>query len=544
MIKHQLLADINDAISKAGFKPTDTVISISDNNQFGDYTSNIPLQLAKQNPEKSYQSSHDIANKIIEEFGHPSYLERIDVAGPGFLNFFIKAEFLAKDLYEILEQGSNFGNTNLHKNQKARVEFISANPTGPLHIGNARGGPLGDVIGNILASTGYEVFREYIHNDIGGQVKQLGATIIAKIGGSKANPAEKLAYEGAYIDDLARSVEKMMNEILGDQKATLDSAQIEEIAGKIGVELLLKEIMEDVEAMGIRFDQVFYESELQKNAQAVIDELDKKGVIKEQEGALWFAPNDEFLKDRETVVKKSNGEYTYFTSDIVYHKHKFESGTDLIIDVFGSNHHGHVPRLQAAAAAFGFDPEKLKVVLYQYVRVKRGTDIVKMSKRAGNFITAREVLDEVGKDAFRFMLLKNSSQTHVDFDIDLVKEKSNQNPVYYVQYAHARMANILTKVEKFNESRDGLEEEAELELIKHLMEFPDLIQGVSESLEVHKLADYSIKLADLFHKFYEKCPVITAPDQIRDSRLTLVKASKMVLSNCLTMLGISAPERM
>lgn len=544
MVKDQILADLKKVVRNLGYPSTDIFLSISKNPQFGDYSTNIALQLAKQKTSPDKQSPQEIANEILSHLSYLSYLEKVEVAGKGFINFFIKNEILANDVKEILDQGETFGKSNTNKGKKARVEYVSANPTGPLHIGNARGGPLGDVIASTLAATGYEVLREYIHNDVGEQVKALGATIKAKYHG---NLSEEHQYQGEYIQELA---DKLGNEVEGKN---------DEEVGRLAVELLFEEITADTHSMGIKFDLIVHESKLRERALQVIEELQSRGVVKKKDGALWLAPSDEFLKDRETVIQKSDGGYTYFTADIVYHKDKFTSGADLIVDVFGSNHHGHVPRLQAAAKALGFDPQKLKFILYQYVRVKRGNEVIKMSKRAGNFITAREVLDEVGRDAFRFYLLRFAPQTHMDFDLELVKEHSNKNPVYYVQYAHARMANIIVKSLDFARDKSSklkvkkgaevhysqLNHPSELNLIKHLLYFPDLVNELGNNLQIHQLTEYAITLADFFHKFYESCPVLQAEsDDLKVARLALVKASKITLANTLKLLGVSAPDRM
>lgn len=532
MIKQQILEDLKKSIKDLRLGKVDTFLYIPENNQFGDYSSNVALQLAKPKTKKDYHSSLEIAKEILEKFGHPNYLERIEVVEPGFINFFIKRELWEKDVEEILNQGKNFGENSLGKGKKARVEFISANPTGPLHIGNARGGPLGDAICNCLEFSGYSVLREYIHNDVGEQVKKLGETIKAIV----SNQALKTGqYQGGYTKELAN---KLKNQI---------KHKSEEEIGKLAVDLLFEEIKEDIKKMGIKFDLIVKESDLRKKAPKVVEELKKTGMTKEKDGALWLAPSDEFLKDRETVIVKSDGGYTYFIPDIVYHQQKFQSGASLIIDVFGSNHHGHVPRLQAAVLALGFDVAKLKFILYQYVRVKRGKEIVRMSKRAGNFISAREILDEVGKDAFRYFLLSHNVETHIDFDLDLAKEQSEKNPVYYVQYAHARMFGIQQKggqvKNKFNTGL--LIEEAEVNLIKHLVEFPDLIEGITQDFQVQKLAAYAYNLATLFNSFYEKCPVLYASNEnLVASRLKLVEAAKVTLSNVLKLLGVAAPERM
>lgn len=536
MVKDKILSDLKKVVEDLGFPTTDILLSISKNPQFGDYSTNIALQLAKLKLPNGKQSPVEIANEISKKIGRLDYLEKIEVAGGGFINFFVKKEFLTKALGEILKFGEEYGKSDFGNGKKARVEYVSANPTGPLHIGNARGGPLGDVIASVLASQGYQVLREYLDNNVGEQVKALGATIKAKYHGNLVAGSQ---YQGEYVDELVKEMEE------GIEDAD------DEGAGRMAVELLFEEIMTDCRSMGIKFDLIAHESKLKDDAPGVIEKLKQARVVKEKDGALWLAPSDEFLKDRETVIQKSDGGYTYLTADIVYHKMKFESGADLIVDVFGSNHHGHVPRLRAAMSALGFDPERLEVILYQYVRVKRGSDIVKMSKRAGNFITAREVLDEVGKDAFRFYLLRFTPQTHMDFDLELVKQQSKDNPVYYVQYAHARMSNIIVKSEEGKgRSLKGadysqLKHPTELNLIKHLLMFPDLVSELAVNLQVHQLTEYAITLADLFHKFYESCPVLQAEREgLKEARLALVKASKTTLANTLNLLGVSAPERM
>src|SRR3989344_3831520 len=539
MVKKTIIKDLKRAIADLGYQETDIVCSIPKNSQFGDYSTNVALQLTKQSSADSYQSSDKIANQILEKLGNPDYLAKAEVAGNGFINFFLKPEILSKDLQTILDEGDKFGKSEIGKGKKARVEFISANPTGPLHFGNGRGGPIGDVISSVLESVGYEVLREYIDNDKGNQVNELGKTLAFRGGLIKAEE-EELTYKGEYTKDLAsKAVEQ-----LGD-KANLSEAEIIGKMGEIGVNLMFEDINKDISDMGIKFDLVVHESELQKKAPAILDELEKRDLLKKYEGALWFAPRNEFLEDRDAVVVKTDGEYTYFTADVVYHKEKFTSGYDLVIDVFGSNTAGHVPKLQALASVFDFDLSKFKIIMYQFVRVKRGSEIVKMSKRAGNFITVREVLDEVGKDAFRFYLLRFGPQTHMDFDLQLVKEQSNKNPVYYVQYAHARMSNLLIKAgDRSGKINLGLlTDPKEIDLIKHLLSYPDLIEEIATSLSVHQLPEYAIILADHFHKFYEACPVINAGNEdLVNARISLVKASKTTLANVLKLIGVSAPD--
>ncbi len=550
MIKTLLSEDLKKAVKKLGFESTDIVLSIQEKADFGDYSSNIPLQLANQKSKKNYQSPKDIASDILESLGHPHYLERTEIAGPGFINFFIQTEYLAENIEDIIHEKEFYGSSKKHQGKNARVEYVSANPTGPLHIGNARGGPIGDVVANVLQSQGYEVLREYIHNDVGGQVLKLGIVLAHKIGYPDTQEVSEKPddYNAPYIDELAPEVQKRIIQETGeDLYQNLSSQEFEQLCSKYAVEVLLEENLEVSQNMGINFNLVVYESLLKKEAPGVIDELKNKGVVKDYEGATWFAPSDEFLKDRETVVQKSNGEYTYFASDIVYHKQKFSSDPDLVIDVFGSNHHGHIPKLQAVVKALGYDSKKLKFILYQYVSLKRGNEVVKMSKRAGNFITAKEVLDEVGKDAFRFMMLNISASTHLDFDINLAKEQSSKNPVFYVQYAYARINSVLLKADYHEQEVDYglLKHQRERELTRHLLEFPGLVEEVSKTFAVHQLTTYAIHLAELFHSFYEECSILYAEgEDLKNARLRLAHASKIVLANLLDLLGISAPEKM
>lgn len=544
MIKQKILDQLKLVVKDLGFPTTDVLLSISKNPAFGDYNTNVALQLAKQLPANSHQSAEEIAKEILINLGDLSYLEKAEVAGGGFINFFVKPEILAKDIAEILEKETDFGRSEIGKGKKARVEFISANPTGPLHFGNGRGGPIGDVVASVLEYVGFKVLREYINNDRGNQVNDLGKTLAYHAGLIKADE-ESLTYKGEYTKELAPKV----LEQIGDTKS-LSEPEIIAKAGQIGVNLLFKEIMQDSKAMGIKFDLVVHESELQDQAPEVLAELEKRKLLKKYDGALWFAPRNEYLEDKDAVVVKSDGQYTYFTADIVYHREKFTSGYDLVIDIFGSNTSGHVPKLQALASVFDFNLANFKLIMYQFVRIKRGDEVVKMSKRAGNFVTVREVLDEVGKDAFRFSLLRFGPQTHMDFDLELVKQQSNKNPVFYVQYAHARMSNILSKSKQSTSNRQQVSYEQlktphEANLIKHLLSFPDLVTELASTLQVHQLTEYAINLADLFHKFYENCPVLQAEnEQLKLARLDLVRAAKITLGNTLTLLGVSAPERM
>lgn len=542
MLRKLIEEDLKRVVKDLGYPLTDPVTGEADivctipkNSQFGDYSTNLVLQLAKLERSDDKQSPQVIASEILEKFGKPDYLEKAEIAGGGFINFFVKKEFLANDIKEILESKEQFGKSEIGKGKKARVEFVSANPTGPLHFGNARGGPIGDVLANVLEFVGYKVLREYYDNNVGGQIKKLGESIRNIRSGSKLEDQE---YKGHYVAEIAEKV--------GNFKDLDD-------AGKQAVRLLFEGIIRDCNEMGINFDKIYHESEFMEGGRTkeALKKIEK--YLKTQDRAVWFAPSDEFLKDRETVVIKSDGSYTYFANDIAYHNLKFNEPDfgqpDLAIDVLGANHHGHVPRLQAAIKALGYDVSKFRVILYQWVRfVNLETlELLTMSKRLGTFVTTKEVLDAVGKDVVRFFILMHGANTHIDFDLTLAMKKSKKNPVFYVQYAHARMNNILVKAGKTPESFDSkaLTHPSEVSLIKHLLAFPDLIGEIAENLQVHQLTEYSINLADLFHKFYENCPVLQAEnEELVKARVALVKSSQIVLGSTLKLLGVSAPERM
>ncbi len=539
MIKDKLENQLKELLKGLNLEVGDIVLHSSENPAFGDYTSNIALQQPKQNLENQKHSSIEIANEILEKIQNDSslmeILEKVEVAGPAFINFYLKNEILTKDLEEIEKLGDDYGKSDRYNGQEARVEYVSANPTGPMQVGNGRGGPLGDSLANVLTSQGYKVTREYLHNDVGNQVTILGATIKALIEGREL---EESHYKGEYVKELAEALKGAV------------SGKSDEEMGQLAVELNFKEIMEDCERLGLKFDEFYKESELRKEAPQVIEELRKKGVLKKKDDALWLAPSDEFLKDRETVVVKSDGGYTYFTADVVYHQKKMATGADLVINILGADHHGHVPRLQAAISALGFDVNKFKPLVYQYVRIRKGGEVVKLSKRAGNLITVREVLDEVGKDAFRFAMLSYAPTTHIDFDLDLFKEQSSKNPVYFVQYAHARMCSILGQMDKGSDYMDEVDlslikEDKELDLVRHLLRLPDLLAEIVSSYQVHHLTRYSVELAEKFHSFYEAHQVLKAGNmELIKARLALVRSTKVTLKNVLTLLGVDAPEKM
>ena len=535
-------------------------VTIPKDPQFGDFMSNIAMYAfgtVRGNVPGS--RSHHLAVRagnplefsqlIVDEISAQNLdmFDKVEAVAPGFINFYLSQKYLQSQVQNIIEAGDTYGSLNIGQGKKASVEYVSANPTGPLHIGNARGGPLGDSLANVFKKAGFDVIREYWHNDVGGQVDRLGETIYFEIHPDQKSESYEAQYLGSYIKELAQTVKEQMEETQDE----LTQEQFIDKAGKIAVELMLTEILKDCEAMGIRYDILSKESDFRKKVPAILVKLKK--FIKQKDGAEWFAPADEFLKDRETVVKKSDGEFTYFATDIALHEEKFERvGKDgLVIDIWGANHSGHVPRMKAVVKTLGLNPDNLQVVLYQWVRLKRGEEVVKMSKRAGNFVTAREVLDEVGKDAFRFFLLTPRSQTHMDFDLELAKKKASDNPVFYVQYAYSRICSIFAKVksQKSKVKSEGadlslLKTAEEIELIRHLLKLPYLIEESVKTLEVNPLTTYALEIANLFHKFYEKQMVISSDEKLTQARLALLKATQLTLKNTLDLLGVSAPEHM
>lgn len=538
MLREQIKKDIVLAIRGQRLEVSEEQVEVTRTSdpKFGDFSTNVALQLATRNK----QSSQEFAKKLADSLRDLPYVEKLEVAGAAFVNFWIKKNVWQKEVENVLKADGKHGANQIGKGKKARVEFVSANPTGPLHFGNARGGPIGDALCNVLEASGYKVLREYIDNDRGNQVQELGRTLAARAGLITAGE-DSLTYKGEYTQEIASKIKPKMGDVSG-----LSELEIIDGAGELGVKLLFEEIIKDCGDMGIKFDLIVHESDLQKDVPRILAGLDKKGLLKKYEGATWFAPKSEYLKDRDAVVVKSDGSYTYFTADVVYHKDKFESGYDLVVDVFGANTFGHVPKLKALAQALDFDLSKFIVILYQFVRIKRGTEVVRMSKRAGNFVTVREVLDEVGRDALRFFILMHDPNSHIDFDLDLAKKKSKENPVYYVQYAHARIASILSKAQRLttNANYQLLTTNYELDLIKQITRLPELVEDIAQSFAVHRLTAYATDLADSFHRFYENCRVIGEKEDLQEARLGLIMATKIALANTLKLLGISAPEKM
>ena len=509
-------------------KDINFTVEIPKEKKFGDYSTNIAMVLTK----KMKKNPREIANDLVEKLKNFEIFEKIEIAGPGFINFFINKDSWLKLFKEIYETGEKYFKMDIGNGKKVLVEFVSANPTGPLHIGHGRGAVLGDVLSNLLKFTGFKVQKEYYINDAGNQMKILGNSIklraIQIVKGKESVDFPDDHYKGEYIIEIARE----MIEKFGEEVIEKDV----EFFTEYGVKKILPGIIKDLKEFGVEFDNFFSEKSLFSSGEVdrTINFLKEKKVMYEKDNAWWLKVEG----DEDRVVIKSDGSYTYLASDIAYHKNKYERGFDLLVNIWGADHHGYIPRIKSAIKHLGYDPEKLKILLVQMVNLLRNGEKIVLSTRAGKFVTLKEVVDEVGKDAARFIFMTRKSDAHLDFDLEVAKMQSNENPVYYVQYAHARICSIFRNTDE-NPEIINFENDEELELIKKVADFKHIIYVASKNLEPHLITYYLIELAGLFHSFYNKHKVIGNP-----SRLALVQCVKDAIKFALNLLGVNAPEKM
>lgn len=531
-----------------------STIEIPKDRSHGDYSSNVAMRLAGLLKRSPMEIADALAKHVVK-----SAVATVSVAPPGFLNFTLSDAYLKSLLTTVTKAGEKFGQSDIGKNKRVHVEFISANPTGPLHLGNGRGAFTGDVQSNVFAASGYRVWREYYFNDKGKQVKTLAESVIRKYFQQQGIPMDypDYCYQGEYVDELAKSL-KLDGVKIGD---------MERLRKKIKQRVLntmLKNIQRLVEKrLGVKFDRWIKESELYRNKldQQVVRRLRAQGLIYESEGATWFKTT-QFGDDKDRVLVKADGSMTYFVGDVAYLNDKFNRRKfDRAVMLLGADHHGYVGRLQAAAAALGHQG-KLDIIIMQLVRLIKGGQEVRMSKRAGNFVTLDELIDWVGPDVARFFFLMHAADTHMDFDLDLAKERSEKNPVYYVQYAHARIASLIRKVETLTKKLEARSKKQgtqrnvgavklvrgdygapERKLLRLLVTFPDVVEDVARSYAVQQLPFYAMKLAQGFHEYYDSARIIDN-ESVNLYRLSVVKATQQVLRNCLKLMGVSAPEKM
>ncbi len=549
---------IGDSISKAveageipAVEVSEITVEIPREKEHGDFSTNIAMQLVKQ-VRKAPKIVADIIIKNLNLEG--TYIDKVDCAGAGFINFYLNNNWLYDTLKVIQDEGNSYGKINVGQGQKVMVEFVSANPTGPLHMGNARGGALGDCIASVLQAAGYDVTREFYINDAGNQIEKFGYSLEARyIQLLKGDNAVEFPEDGYHGEDIIEHMKNYIEEY-GDKLLEADSAERRQLFARYALERNLKRIKEDLASYGINFDIWFSEQSLYDSGDIknTLELLQEKGLTYEKEGAIWFK-SSEFGSEKDEVIVRNNGLPTYYLSDIAYHRNKFEKRKfDRVINLWGADHHGHVARMKGAVEAVGIDPNKLEVVLFQLVRLLRNGEVARMSKRTGKAISLADLLEEVGRDAARFTFNTKASGNHLDFDLDLVVKKSNENPVYYVQYAHARICSMLKLLSEEGisvaDSKKAdlsvLDKKEEKELIKKLAEYPEEIRLSAQSLEPSRLTRYVQDVAALFHSFYNACRVKGEEENIMKARIILVDCTRIVISNVLNLLSISAPERM
>jgi len=552
MLKHKLAELLTKAATeaqKSGKLPPITlpeaIIERPQKPEHGDYASSLPLKLARVTSSNPIIIANDIAGFIA----HTAEIEQVVVAPPGFINFTMSADWLTGQVNPILEAGESYGNIDVGNDKRVQIEFVSVNPTGPLHVGHGRGAILGSTLSNALSAAGYQVEKEYYINDAGNQIDAFCRSLYARYQQHLGNDAEmpEDGYFGQYMVDLAREIADQK----GNEFLSLTEAEAIDKLGQVGLEKMLGQIKADLELLGVTFDVWFSERSLHKNGQYadVMAFLKQGGHISEKEGATWFI-STALGEDKDNVVIRSDGSPTYFATDIAYHYDKFlKRKFDTVINIWGADHMGHVSRMKAVVGALGIDPEQLRVIISQMVTLRRGGEIVRVSKRSGDIVTLRELVEEVGTDVCRFFFLSRSADSQMDFDLELAKKQSADNPVYYVQYAHARIASILRLAqEKGIDYDDGdtslLTTEPELTLIRKMLLLPELMETIVTTLEPHHLTYYAQDLATVFHSFYKQCRVVSVDEALTKARLKLVEAAKTVLSRTLHLMGMTAPERM
>ncbi|MCW9049466.1 MAG: arginine--tRNA ligase [Deltaproteobacteria bacterium] len=549
-LRHAIQAALKECYSTgtldSGVVPDEIQLEVPKNPDHGDFSTNLAMALAKAERKAPRQIAEVLS---VAMQGNP-LCDKVEIAGPGFINFRLQATHWYDVLHQIMQQGEQYGRCQVGNGKKIQVEFVSANPTGPLHIGHGRGAVVGDAVAAVLQAAGFEVQREYYVNDAGNQVQTLGNSILLRLrelqGEAIVFPED--GYQAGYIVDLAK---QLLAEQVGLANAT--EAEAVETCARFGVAEVLKWIEADLKAFGIHFDHWYSERSLYDRGMVdqELSKLKEKGLSYEQDNALWLRTT-EYGDDKDRVLIKSDGSYTYFASDVAYHMEKFDRGFERVIDVWGADHHGYIPRMKAMLAGLGHAPEDLEVLLIQMVNLLRDGQPFVMGKRSGNFVTLREVINEVGSDACRFFFLMRRCDSQLDFDLELAKQQNSDNPVYYVQYAHARVCSInrnaeesgipLPRREDVDLSRLELAEE--LALAKYLARYPETIVGAALNYEPHRVIFYLQELAAQFHSYYNRQRVLVDEAATTQARLYLVNAVRRVLANALKMLGMSTPEQM
>ncbi|MGE7119224.1 arginine--tRNA ligase [Peribacillus sp. NPDC046944] len=550
-VQEKLKQEIKDAVIKAGLATEEqvpkVVLELPKDKTHGDYSTNMAMQLTKI----AKKAPKMIAEAIIENFDQSkASIEKIEIAGPGFINFYMDNAYLTELVPVILKADEAYGESDYGKGEKIQVEFVSANPTGDLHLGHARGAAVGDTLCNVLSKAGYDVSREYYINDAGNQINNLAISIEARyfqaLGLDKEMPED--GYRGEDIIGIGKTLAKEY----GDKYVNVDEKERYDFFREYGLKCEMAKLKTDLENFRVGFDVWFSETSLYQNGK--IDEalsvLKERGHVYEEDGATWFR-STELGDDKDRVLIKKDGSYTYLTPDIAYHRNKLERGFDTLINIWGADHHGYIPRMKAAIEALGYNREQLEVEIIQLVHLFKDGEKMKMSKRTGKAVTMRDLIEMVGLDATRYFFAMRSADTHMDFDLDLAVSQSNDNPVYYSQYAHARISSILRQGVEQGISYEGITDftalstEKEFELLKKLGEFPQAIAEAAEKRMPHRMTNYIFDLASTFHSFYNADKVLDSEKMDRSkARLALVKSVQITLRNALALIGVSAPEKM
>ena len=544
-IDEKLITLISDTVkSKFDIElaPGMVMVEIPKDKANGDYSTNIAMRLTKQLGRKP----QEIANELVSELSKNDFIEKVEVAGPGFINFVVNKGELTSIISNIIKQNDNYGNQDKYKDVTIDVEYVSVNPTGDIHPGHARGAAVGDSLTRMLKKMGYKVTREYYVNDAGNQIDNLGKSIYVRyhvlFGVDMPMPED--GYHAKDIIDIAQKIKDEDN----DKYLNVPYEDCKQFFKEYGTAFELEKLKADLDLYRVNFDVWTSEKTLYSRGlvNQALDKLRNNNMLYESEGATWLNTT-KYNDDKDRVIIKSDGSYTYLTPDIAYHLDKFNRDHEYLIDILGADHHGYVPRLKAAIQALGYKPDNLDVIIVQMVRLIKDGEEFKLSKRSGKAIALRDIIEEAGVDATRYFFVSKAPNTQMDFDIDMATKQSNDNPVYYVQYAHARMCSILKNEIEYDvlDAYDLIKEEKETLLLKHLNEFPSCIEECVSFKEPHRMCNYLYKLAQLFHSFYNDCKVIDKDNmELTKQRLALVRACQIVLKNGLELIGVSAPEKM
>jgi len=542
-LERKLQLIIAEAILKLfdfNLNPDEIIIEIPREKAFGDYATNIAMRLAKDLRNKPLLIAQDLVSSLEKD---SDTFFKIEIAGPGFINMFLNPELIVAVLPAVLKEAADFGKTNFGQNEKINLEYVSANPTGDLHPGHARGAAMGDAVARIMKKAGFDITREYYINDAGNQIENMTQSVYVRYLES-FDIATKMPEDGYYGSDIIE-IALELKALYGDKYLNqTDLSDIREFALK----KQLKKLEADLSQFQVEFDVWSSESEIYQRGlvEKIVEKLNELNLTYQAEGALWLKTS-EYGDDKDRVLIKNDGTYTYLTPDIAYHLDKFQRGFSRLVDFWGADHHGYIPRMKAALRALGYDESALSVDIIQMVRMIKDGEEFKLSKRSGKAISLRDLIDEVGVDAIRYFFVSRAADSQMDFDLDLALQQSNENPVYYAQYAHARMASILRQVVDFKpqEQFKLLKHQKELELLKGLNELPLVVNEAATHREPHKVCNYIQKIAALFHSFYGECKVLDDENpELTQERLGLVLATKITLANALNLIGVSAPDRM